>query len=384
MWEKVIFSDSYTLPLIKSAVDSGHARFIKPKTKDEKWTLELLRARLENKVAIDVSFKYSLLAPKVFLDGSNFGWDVYANLQENPKDPFNIDSRPLLEYTSSEFREFISLTDSHLNIINTYHMPAQEKANLYSLLEPLIWSNYQRHKVPFPRGILRFLLDILILEPRLITAREESISKFDRLAENTIRSKLVKHVSSKMVRQLVWFLSIIIIKGGVAVNEIYEAQKLNAFYPISGLSMGPNRKKEDSLLSQLKGEELIAAVGVFLKEIDSWPEINDFNDLLRLRKKKHIADFRTLLTQWINALTSGNIKEEHRIRKEIRAANNAMRNISKCSSIGKWLTYASVPLCFVEQPYGLLLGGAATVTSFGVQAISDWNKNKHKWLIVSD
>lgn len=387
MWDRVLLRKEYTLTLLRAATESGHVQLLTPETSSEAKQLADLKSAMQNTVHQAAAFRYALLAEEIYLDGSGIQFDVFRELDIEPDDADDIQTRPLITSQSAEFQEFVRLTDSSGNWIKSgaYRHSPQERANTYAALEPLIWASFRRNDWNLERNTLQVLLDMLVLEPHLIDLRMNRPEEFDAAANTAIARRCSpKKLPVETLRYLRSVLYVAMTKGDVASNELYESEKLGAFYPVPDLSLGRGRKQSDSApLASVKSDELVAAVGMFVKEIDSWPDINDFSDLLKLRQHKHFSEFRDILGQWTTAITSGNKVEESAVRKELAKANTSMKQVAKCSSIGAFLTYLGLPLLVVDAFFGPVLGTTTTLAGFGFQAYADWQKSRHKWLIVS-
>jgi hypothetical protein len=260
----------------------------------------------------------------------------------------------------------------------------QEKANLFASLEPLIWSSCKRTGFKLNRNTLRNILDLIVLQPNL--TNKNYSKEFANMAIAAAQQKW-PHIkfSKEQKTQIIYLLGRVITKGYIAAYTMEEAHRLNAIYPVKGLSFGRNRYHSDSQQLLLgDSEDIVVAVKVFLDEIKYWPKLNNFSDVLRLREHKHFIEFRDILRQWVKAVREGDKEAEAKLRYEIHRANSALSTSIKCVRAGRFFTYLGIPLLILDIIFAPIFGTPITVTGFALQAFSDWKKRHYKWLIIGE
>lgn len=392
MWESVLLNDKHTLALLKAAVLAGDIKLIEPATADEKRQIDWVQKRINQSRLQDASLIYCLLAERVYLDGSNIGWDVFEETTNEGMESSesNMKSRFLLEKVSPDFRNFIEPTNSGLNFLAVEKRDRtsnpQEIANRIATLEPLIWRAFKPRDATINREELRLALDLLMFAPKLVGVHRssENLDSFDR-AVLEAASKKWPHIrlTKDQQQRLCGIMYVGITKASVATNQIAEAERLNAVYPIDNLTFGRNRYPRDmSRLKEVRAEDTVAAAKIFLKEIKFWPVVNGFADVIRLRQDRDFATFRDNFQLWVSTIVAGDSATEVKLRKDIQKANESLSKAKTCSKIGGIFTYLGLPLLFLDMFVAPVFGTPLTVAGFGLQSYSDWIKKKHRWTII--
>ncbi|MEY2479255.1 MAG: hypothetical protein QOI04_182 [Verrucomicrobiota bacterium] len=379
----ILLNDSHSLSLLKAATQSGHIELFKPTTKSEirqmAATIDCIRSsKLE-----EAALTYSLLADDVFLDGSNIGWNVYEDVDAEETFTFHH----LIGKMSPEAESFVKLTDSSRNflpVITKLQNPEHTALTL-ATLEPMIWRSFVRRGSNFSRGELRAALDIIALYPELLPLYgADREAEFDQLVVEGLHTILPELSRRRDVqKRLNWLCSLTIVKGSVAANEVTEAERLNALYPIENLEFGSDRRGfRHDRFREIQSEQLIAATRVFLREVRYWPVLQGFDEVIKLRGEPDFKTFREHMRAWTDAITHGDATAEAKLRKEIACVNASLAKAAKCTEIGGVLTYVGLPLIIIDALTQLPIGSSLSVFGFALQAYSDWVKSANHWMII--
>jgi hypothetical protein len=269
-----------------------------------------------------------------------------------------------------------------------YFTTANDKVNLFATCEPLIWQGWKTSgREGITRSILRDVLDFMVLRPDLADEIHDCQS-FDTRSIGSWRSDLdplsEKYIlDDDAVRSFFTIIFITWVKGLTAVSSLWQAQALHAAFPVTGLTFATGRSLLDrGQLGALKDESLIAGVRLFLDEIQHFPVIESLDDVLRLRSNKDFSQFKSILHQWMTAISSGDISAANSIRSEIRKSNEALRRVIKCEAVGRYFVYVGLPLVVLDAIALPIFSAALSVAGFGVQAYADWQRRKHRWLMI--
>lgn len=387
IWSNVFLTDQLATSFVKSAVKTGHIKFINPQTNKEADGLKHLQIDLNRSRLEQAAMYYALMFEEVIID-------MLTPLVWKGKDPYSC--RSAIETVSTDIAQFVRFVNAGLTQAPRvlFDMDETTKVNMYALCEPLIWNSWKRAgSERINRQILRDILDFFVLRPgmprRIHDALiEEGLKRVDRREFSKWRAILESlsfkyNLDDENIRYFLSTVSVTYIKGAVATQKVLEAQKYGAVYPVYGLTFGRNRLEErQGQLRAIKNEDLVGSVRLFLKEIEYFPILQNLDDVLRLKEHKDFNTFRLMLIRWVKAFTKRDSLEEQKIRKEVRSANNSLRRSAQCESLGRFFVYIAIPLVLLDAVIGPFFGTPLTLASFGVQAYSDWLKSKNSWLII--
>jgi hypothetical protein len=110
------------------------------------------------------------------------------------------------------------------------------------------------------------------------------------------------------------------------------------------------------------------------------PVVNSLQEVIRLRKKKEIVDFREKIFSWMHDLQDGRINFRE-IDQEMTDARNSIRAIGRCSRIGTWLTFLSIPFTIASTITHLPLGVPFSVASIGLVTTSQLLRKRYGWYL---
>ena len=386
MWESVFLDGHLARAFYKSALQTSTISLISPESESEKQQLSDILRDINRSRMVNTVLAYCLLGERVYIDPPPLGNTVFFNLGDIDKAHIN---RNFIETWSPELSEFIEPTKSHLNYLysGAHDTNSRERANLIASMEPLIWKSFRDTDVNFYRDDLRKCLDLLLANPSLINLRKNPDLKdfFDDEVANTANLLWPeKALSQSDIRFFAAMLYLTMTKGNVAANHVFEAQKRNALYPVHNLSLGRTRyRKNAQPFPGVSSEDITAAVGIFLDEIEWWPKLDNITQVIRLRNHSQFKEFRSILTEWADAVTRGDNKQQQKIRNDIRRANRALRRVIPCHKCGRFLTYLGIPLVLVDLFLGPIFGTPVTVCGFAIQGYADWLRRKHRWMLIS-
>jgi hypothetical protein len=358
---------------MQSALKTDHIKLANPISKQDRKVLAEWTARTNGARCVTAALTYALLSEKVFLDGVN------ENLYE--KSARGISVRPIIDKTTDGFDSLVGFTDSQDNNVRTLFETNERRANLYSTLEPMIWQSFQRSSSGVPRSALRTALDIIVLHPELV--KTKTVESKVIIRKSLQEKWSLKRPDRELVSELEYVAHKAIIRGSIAANVMEEAIRRNAINPGNGLSFGVNRQVgQNAGFQSFEHNKIITSVRIFLDEIKYWPKVTTVSDVLSIRNNKSFVEFRMMLRSWVEAVCSGNFKDEQRLRTEIKSANKALSSAVVCGQVGRWFAYLGLPLVVVDQCVAPYFGALASVVGFGLQAYSDWQRWKHRWICI--
>jgi hypothetical protein len=173
MWDAALLTGPLAKGLLKQIVKSGDLRLTKPNTASEAQQIRQFMTDINRSRCDSEALLYSLLFNKVFLDELSVGggFSVFDDLNADPE---TVESRSIVEDVSAAVAGKLQVTNSILN----FHTPGvrpmsgghplsrgsrttvQEMANLYAMLEPLIWTRFKSAPVAhgLPRSVFRKFL----------------------------------------------------------------------------------------------------------------------------------------------------------------------------------------------------------------------------------
>jgi len=381
MKDSIVLHRNLAYGLLKAAITTGDIQLAVPETVSEKDQVAQFQMRINRSRSDQAALAYCLLADTIYLDGAALGgWHLFADLDSE----VDCQHRPLIARMSDNVMRFIHTSDSSSNYMHLHDSDPHMRANVFGSLEPLIWDSFKRNNPP-DRQLIRNSLDLIILEPDLVLHhRNLDAGGFNQsLLKATKRKWPKRNVDGEFLRFCSSLTYLTLTKGCVAANLLTEVQRLDAIWPVPELSFGHNRYS--TILADLPGiksQNIVAAVRLFLEEVEYWPAVSRFSDILRLREDSHFIEFRSHLKRWVDAVLAGDPVMEAAIRKEIARANSALRRATNCSKIGRFFTYIGLPLLVIDALTLPVLGTSATIAGFALQALADWQTQKGKWLIV--
>lgn len=384
MWDSVLLDGSLGYAFLKLALDRQYLQMASPEDRSEEWQVERFRQPIMRARCTRDALAYSLLAETVYVDLCQT--QIYSGLDLDIDDERFAERQKPVFTLQPELASFVRLTDSGQNhFVANYLKPAQERANIYAAMEPLIWNSWRRNLPDLGRGVLRDALDLLVVEPSLLEAvHDDDARDFEDLLEDAAsRAWSDSPLTTEYLGVLSRACHVATVKAGVAENKIAEAMARNAVYPVRGLSFGRNRYLRGAThFSATSSDDIVASTRVFLDELRYWPVVSDISDVIMIRQKKAFTEFREILRSWVTAVASGDASAEEALRKEIGKANSAMRTSITCASVGRWFTYIGVPMLVLDCFIAPVFGAAMTVAGFGLQAYSDWKSRDSRWLLV--
>ncbi len=136
--------------------------------------------------------------------------------------------------------------------------------------------------------------------------------------------------------------------------------------------------REASQLWGLVVEELIDEKIVF-------PIPSEIRDVIEMRNRSEISDFRSFLIPFIESLLAGDENTAISLRRDLKSCVKAFRRFPVTKRLGKWTGYASLGVGAVEAATGLLgLSMGTGVVAFGLEALAKKWKSKSSWLWLAN
>jgi len=412
-WNNCLLTGQLAKAILKQCIRCGYITFVNPQNEYEKKQINYLQADFNRTRCDQAALYYMLLFDKVVLNE-----DVLAFTGlESKKD--GDDYRSALRFQSSSLDMLLAgRSCSAYHFWNKFPLkskvkdpfeetlaqgvdaPMHEKARLFALLEPLIWNGIDKEwRKVVSRQVLRSILDQMVTNPEIqyqletefIAAADESSSKGKYIDDRKhveldewrafFRGTVSSMDSDALIMHYRAIVRMIVRKGECISGLMREAIRSKAILPVYNLSFGRSRSLYRNLPSA-KQEQIITSVRLFLNEIKYWPRLENLDDVLRLRENPMFTEFRTMLLTWVTAFISGDAKTESKLRKEIAAANHALKTSISCEHIGRFFVYMAIPLIILDLVIGPFFGTTLGITGFGIQAYADWLKTKNKWLLV--
>ncbi|MEI8175247.1 MAG: hypothetical protein WCG78_00060 [Candidatus Omnitrophota bacterium] len=253
----------------------------------------------------------------------------------------------------------------------------EEVATLMSLIEPLL----VRHPStsPMKHEVVRDLLDLLVRRPEILSAIEDGTGE---IPVGYLEPLFYKYVNSddniKIFRAAIRTLRVI---SRSIFAQLRLAVVHDAVMPTTAMVFQGGRET-GALQGSLGRNDMVVGVRLLLKEVEYWPKIETINDVLRLRQKPHIDEFRGFVRQWARAVGTGDKRGEEQLRAEIRSASRSLRKVEQCQKIGGIITYISLPLMVLDHLCSPAFSAGLTVAGFGLQVYADKLLGKHRWITV--
>lgn len=163
-------------------------------------------------------------------------------------------------------------------------------------------------------------------------------------------------------------------------NLIEASRQLNV-PTLTNIKRAP--KLNRGLPPQVFDPKTEVAVANYLQESLLLPRISSIEDVLRLRHDPHIHHFRAKIFEWSEKLQTGQLGTEEAIRREIRDANEAIKQLGKWKTASMWTTYISIPLDYLGFLLQLPLTSLIT-TPIGtfLETHNRLKERRYHWLLL--
>lgn len=376
MWSSVLLSHSLAGALLKCAIKQGHVRTISPQTRSEgrqigQYLGQLFRTRCDRE-----ALQCAILAENIYLD--DFDQPIFKHLWSDK----SLECRSVIGHVSPDFKSFVRFTDSSRNNAKTLYVDVNRRAALYSAIEPMIWRSFHKTRPAIGRSTLRDALAIIAIRPDIIRVWDF------RKAKPIVRQVLIEHwpdsrIDRATVDVLQWTCHDAVTKGSIAANILEEAARRNAVYAAFGFSFGAHPAATATRRFRAFGSDhIVASIRLFLDEIQYWPLVESFDDLLRLRSDKRFGQFRSILSMWVDAILTNGVSAEAHLRRDISSANQSLRKATACARVGRWFTYLGLPLAVLDNLVFPVFGTLASIVGVALQAYADWNVGKSQWICI--
>jgi hypothetical protein len=127
-------------------------------------------------------------------------------------------------------------------------------------------------------------------------------------------------------------------------------------------------------------EDIYYTVKTNLKnEIIMLPNPRTIEEAIEFREKKEMHQFREVFSEWIDCVRSGEVSVEYKIRKDLKNANNALKNLKR------WKEFKESPINFWLNSIGghiPLFSNILTVVNSAGYAYEKQAKSKTRWLAM--
>jgi hypothetical protein len=145
------------------------------------------------------------------------------------------------------------------------HSSPREFANKLGTMEPLIWKKFKTTHAYIARSELRYALDLVVVNPDIISSMLGENKDFDREVMRTVRLYTpAVRLSSREAQSVVNFVYFAITKAGAVSCHLAKAERLAAVYPVRNLTFGRSRTLSDNdIVSAMPHDDLINAVWIF-------------------------------------------------------------------------------------------------------------------------
>lgn len=120
-------------------------------------------------------------------------------------------------------------------------------------------------------------------------------------------------------------------------------------------------------------------ISVIAEEVEHLPRVETFDHVRRLREDRRLVDFREALLEWANAIETGNLSEEQKLRKHLRTASESLKTVGELKRVSGIYAVLSA-----AADIGLIMNGISIPTSIvgayfaGSEVIE---KRKHRWIM---
>jgi hypothetical protein len=162
-----------------------------------------------------------------------------------------------------------------------------------------------------------------------------------------------------------------------ALNELLqmeEEKKLEAsdvaHFNINGTFQSALTRKTSTiyrvLLEELAEKEIL------------FPVPTTLDDVIHLRHDKEVEKFREIFKLWMKNISSVNIEEEERLRKEIKIFSFKSRTHGQLSSISRFVGFLSIPLGLL--PDFTIPGFLLSIGTFGMDKLAARWAGETSWL----
>jgi hypothetical protein len=384
MLSNIVIDGRLALGLLKEAINSGHLSLISPETDFEQEQVRSVGREIQRSRCGKTALFFALLADVVYIDGGNFGWQIFRNRADDNLD--NLRSRLLLDHVSPEFEVFSKPVDSSSNYIfeSIYELCPEEMAELFCQLEPLIWQSYRENYSPIKRVDEVAVLEHIKSHPHIISLQQSSVdsSEFDAGFADSLAVNPPSLLSNCDFNYVAALAYTTIIKGRVAICRVKEANKRKASLPIPGLTLFRSHRRS-APPSIVKAQDAMTGVRLFFDEIQHWPVVETLDDVIRIRQKREFIEFRENLMRWVSNLASGDLEDHNKHRREIRRAHRALARAVVCRKMGGIFTYLGLPMFIIDFLTGIpALGAAMTISGVGAQIGGDLWEGKNRWVVI--
>lgn len=125
-------------------------------------------------------------------------------------------------------------------------------------------------------------------------------------------------------------------------------------------------------------------VDTLLRERIPFPQPRSLADVVSLRARPELNDFRQTFFPWIDAIKMGDESRQKQLRREVINISKYFKRLPHIEKFIKITEYVGIPLGILESALGLIGVGATTgLVSIGLGQLAKRLKNKTSWMSLS-
>lgn len=116
-----------------------------------------------------------------------------------------------------------------------------------------------------------------------------------------------------------------------------------------------------------------------------FPIPNSIKDVINLRNKNEIVDFRSFLNPFVDSVLNSDEESYKRLRRNIKQCIKAFRRFPNTKKLARWTGYASVGIGVIEAAVGFTGVSIGTgLISYGLENLAEKWKNKSSWIYLAN
>ena len=116
-----------------------------------------------------------------------------------------------------------------------------------------------------------------------------------------------------------------------------------------------------------------------------FPVPTSIQDVIKLRNKDEIVDFRNFLNPFVDSVLNTDEESFKRLRKNIKQCIKAFRKFPKTKKLARWTGYASVGIGVIEAAAGFTGVSIGTgLISYGLENLAKKWKNQSSWIYLAN
>jgi hypothetical protein len=389
MFEKnVSFDDEKAETVLNLLYKSNRLIFKPPNNRNQELELQRFKSEL-NGINIDQSVASKLLLfDKYYIPESVFGfYDFEEKIIKNEyigEDDLGYIISGIKTDSSFKIGLDVYADGFDFNLYNPTFEFRQELMNISSLVFA-----YYKHK--YSLGMSLIPLNRLVFNQLLIIIADSEV--YNGINNPRITKKIVKRYSvlknmidlfgKKVIERHLYLLH-----GFVgSVTNIIKRSSINNtvithdFIKYIGNKMDINDIKKNLLY--LNGEDYWFPLKVYIEEVDCFPIIRTFDEMIEIKNLKQFKKFKETIKNYQEQCLSGDLSSIDRLRNDIRLAKkdlNAKRNYEKVSG---YLVVTSIPIAIAELLIGFpIISTSCALIGTGMYINSKIREKNNSWILL--